>query len=233
MITPIQNADEILSLNCGDIYGGKIISLCRAYGTDYDFCRFYRQNKLLLCSFYGEFIVAGECGNFDELADFLSFAGAKNALVPQAVKSGLESFFSFAEHSLYRLKKAEIPPILVNENPKLDDVYSILRHSFKVDFSAWYVDMSHRIRRGITKVFTHENATTLTAQFDEGGVILLSQIATLPERRGEGLSSLLLRAIAGEYKNNGKAVFVICRRELQPFYEKNGFVLVGKSYTII
>ena len=108
----------------------------------------------------------------------------------------------------------------LDKAPNLSAVYEILKTAFDIDFETWYTDMSHRIRHGIAKARTLENSA-LIVQYDLNGEALLSQIATVPEKRGQGSASRLIKAVCGELSDS--AVYVLCQDDLIPFYSRIGF----------
>ena len=60
-----------------------------------------------------------------------------------------------------------------------------------------------------------------TIQHDINGEALLSQIATLPEARGRGNASRLVKAVCAELSES--EVFLLCEDALLPFYRRLGF----------
>ncbi|MGN1118874.1 MAG: GNAT family N-acetyltransferase, partial [Oscillospiraceae bacterium] len=88
----------------------------------------------------------------------------------------------------------------------------------------WYLDMSHRVRHGVSRVAVLDGSC-LCVQHELCGEALLSQIATLPELRRQGRAQRLIRAVCARL--TGEQVRLLCEDALVGFYENVGFVRSG------
>lgn len=233
MIKRISSAEEFSALPEKGVEAQKIRTLLHAYGTDYDFCRFFVHNgDTFLAEMNGGYVLCSG-GKYDpeEVAEFLSFNGCAELLCGE--KAGAEiSAVLGGELSLINLMKfvgcAE--DFEVERAPALSEIYEIIGTVFGFKFEPWYLDMSHRIRHGVARC-RKLGSSALVIQHEINGEALISQVATLPAERGKGSASRLLSAACAEL--SGSEVFVLCEDRLISFYEKNGFALCGKLAQII
>lgn len=199
----------------------KIRSLLLAYGMKYDFCRFYTAENLFAAQLNGDFVIC-DCGKTDieELAEFLCFSGFAGVFCSDKLGRELSEKLSLEAKIINLMRfggeiSGEIPETL-----SVSEAYSVIKTGFCFDFEPWYLDMSHRVRHGISR-FYGLCGSALAVQYSINGEALLSQVSTLPEKRGNGCASRLLSAVCGELRDF--AVYVLCENELVPFYQKNGF----------
>lgn len=212
----------------------KIRALLRAYGTQYDFCRFYTSCHITLCDLNGGFVICenGEC-DVEELAEFLSFNGFSDIFCSNDLGGRLKELLSCGSQTVNLMRfREKIPNSTetdVNKTPPLEDVYKILSTAFEIDFEPWYVDMSHRIRHGVSGARVLDRSA-LIIQHNINGEALLSQIATTPERRGQGVASKLILSTCVELATS--EIYIICEDKLLPFYEKIGFEKIAEKYVL-
>ena len=77
MIRRVIAPEELAHLPQKGIEAQKIRALLLAYGTKYDFCRFYVSESVIICEMNGSFVVCefDEVDDISELADFFNFNG--------------------------------------------------------------------------------------------------------------------------------------------------------------
>lgn len=217
----------------------KIKSLYEAYGISSGICRFYLIGSPTLAAIAADMdsclIIAGVAEpDLEELASFIGMTAPIKVDMPAKLGESLKSRLSDKYKAEYSISLHYHPPkqlafTQVNDSPKLDDAYKIISSSFEgIEYNSWYVDISHRVRHGISKVYTYMNATTCTMQYNLDGKVFLSQIATLPTERGKGYASKLVSHVAGIYSLEGKDVWLNCKEDKLTFYENIGFVNEGK-----
>lgn len=206
----------------------KIYALWLCYGTKYDFCRFYTADGAIVCGQNGSFVVSefGDC-DFEELAGFFAMGGFAEIFCSERAGAELSGKLRCSREDVYLMRfngtgvAHDVEPIVTTEKETpLDEFYKILKTSFEIEFEPWYLDMSHRIRHGVTQT-RRLGGSVLVIQHDLYGSALLSQVATLPEERGKGGASILISAVCAELSDS--CVFVICEDKLRGFYKKNGF----------
>ena len=224
MIRRVFSPDELARLPQKGVEAQKIRALLLAYGTKYDFCRFYVSEDVILCETDGSFVVCGigEPGALSELADFFGFNGFSEIFCSDIIGDVLLSQLDCGCQRVCLMRFCGVPVRCteVDTEPSLDEVFRILSASFDIDYEHWYVDMSHRIRHNVAKARLL-GSSALIVQHDINGEALLSQIATLPSERGRGNASRLISSVCAELSPSD--VYVICEDILLPFYGKLGF----------
>lgn len=236
MIERITDAAGLCGLPESGIEANKIRALLRAYGTGYDFCRFYRQECAFLSQLDGSWVLCGEA-DFEELAPFLIMSGFSELFCTTEAAQALCKQGNFARHDLNLMifRRCESEDFCACDLPDLDfspplsEVYEILKTGFDVPFEPWYLDMSHRVRHGVTR-FAAIDGSCLCVQHEQCSEALLSQIATLPELRGQGRASRLIRAVCARI--SAREIMLVCEDALVPFYERAGFAKSGKRSVV-
>lgn len=232
MIRRVTNDWELVKLPKNGIEAQKIRALLVSYGLKYDFCRFYAGECGFLGELNGSFVLSesGEC-DYGELAEFLAFGGFAELFCSERAGERLAELLScrLQRVNVMRFESPGIPCETV-VNPLLDDVYAILKTAFDIEYEPWYLDMSHRIRHGVAQ-FRMLDGSVLAVQHDLNGEALLSQIATIPEKRGQGNARRLISAVCAELSDS--AVYVICEDGLRGFYEKLGFRRTGGACRLL
>ncbi|MCH5208293.1 MAG: GNAT family N-acetyltransferase [Oscillospiraceae bacterium] len=227
MIRRVNSPSELSELPKTGIEAQKIRALLQAYGTGYDFCRFYSAEGLIMARFYDEFVIC-TFGNadFEELCEFLSFSGFLKIFCSEYTGEILSKKLTFNNYKLNLMRLS----VISNEAHEqiselsLSEAYSILKTSFEIDYEPWYLDMSHRVRHGISWYYGF-NGSVLCVQHNLCGEALLSQIATIPEMRNKGNASSLIKAVC--QKMSEIEVFLLCEDKLLDFYKKAGFEHYG------
>lgn len=233
MIKRISSAEEFSALPQKGVEAQKIRALLYAYGTDYDFCRFFVHNgDSFLAEMNGGYVLCSG-GKYDseEVAGFLSFNGCAELLCDEKAGAEINAVLG-GRLSLINLMKFVgcAQDFEVERAPALREVYDIIGTVFGFEFEPWYLDMSHRIRHGVARC-RKLGGSALVIQHEINGEALISQVATLPAERRKGNASRLLSAACAEL--SGSEVFVLCEDKLIAFYEKNGFAPCGKLAQII
>lgn len=101
-------------------------------------------------------------------------------------------------------------------------------------YSQWYADLSHRVRHGMSRVFTLDGRCTGTLYFIENGQLAVTQLATHPDFRGQGLARRMLQHIAASAHVDGQPFERILLMSQSPasdhFYEHIGFHRTGNYF---
>lgn len=232
MIKRVDSPDELSSLPESGVEAQKIRALLQAYGTGYDFCRFYSAEGLIIARFYNEFVIC-TFGNADieELCEFLSFSGFSKLFCSEVAGKLLSEKLKLNRNMLNLMRFSgnlcEAPEKI--SELSLSEAYGILKASFEIDYEPWYLDMSHRIRHGVSKFYGY-NGSVLCVQHNLCGEALLSQIATVPEMRNKGDASGLITAVCR--KLSKREIFLLCEDKLVKFYNKIGFEKCGIKYEL-
>lgn len=227
-----------------DPFSLKIISNLLSY-EGCDFFSVYAGEGIVIGRYYNDLVIRTEKGLSneagEELALFLRTAGFNRGLCSEEtgrllIKAG---FRGDAPDVLYRFSADKVPngelvPDFseLRENPPYDEVFSILKDGFPgIKHDDWYVDMNHRVRHGTAKIYIYGGSTAaVNAETEEAAFVAL--LATKNETKGRGDAKKLLRSLGLHYGSLGKEMFILCRPELMPFYEKTGFCEAGRTMTV-
>ncbi len=233
MIQRITSRDEFSQLPDKGIEAGKIRALLAAYGSDYDFCRFFRQGSTYVSALDGAYVIsASGDADVDELAQFFCMSGFAEIFCSATIGMSLAEKLS-ADHALINSMSftgSVLPSAEYNSAPSLSDVYSVISEGFDIPFEPWYLDISHRVRHGVSVCCTLDEKAALVIQHNINGEALISQVACRKAYRGQGIAAGLVASVAAALAPS--EVFVLCEDELIPFYEKCGFILAG-NYSVI
>ena len=208
-------SSELLSGLKPNNYTRRIKSHFAAYGTGYDFLHFYAVEES------GEKL--GIISVFNASMMISTFKDKSAELTKAEYKGDKRTEFSF-------VAKNDIPPLDVNELPKLDDVFRILAPCFpaiKNSYELWLTDTSHRVRRGLSQSFLLGDYTTATIQYIIDGVALVGHVGTIPEERGKFHARQLLYWIGEKLTQDGFQVRLFARPHRVSYYEEIGFKACG------
>lgn len=225
--------------------GRQILAYYKAYGGNYDFCRFFRiqgengvgwlflfNSTLLICT-QGE-IPAEEVYTFTQM--HLPF----RIECPQTLLGMLEHLPNYQK--LHRATFLLTPSVVssdfcekdVDQMPKLQKVYEILQEGFPnlMDYSLWLTDVSHRCRHGMSQVWTYKNSSTLTLIYDWNDCVLVGQVATRIAQRGSGYARDFLRWTAMQLAQEGKMAALYALDIRISFYKEIGFKEIASEYVL-
>ncbi len=232
MIKQIFEHKDLSALPEKGLEAQKIRALFDAYGTKYDFCRFYRQGSSFISVLDGSVVIcSGEGCDYSELADFLIIQGFSDIFCSSEAGKKLANALD-CNYELVDLMKFSggTSDCDFDTDTPLSDVFAIIREGFDIEFEPWYLDMSHRVRHGITECCMLDSKAALVIQHNINGEALLSQVASLKAHRGEGFAKKLVTSVAASLAPS--EVFIVCEVDLVGFYEKCGFELLDKKCII-
>ena len=207
----------------------RIISLYESYGAKYDFLRFYKQeidgditaiisimdNNATLCLINDH--------DTDEIIQFLSAIGAKTVFCEKEI-----TLEKLEQGSIMLFDNIEITNHSKNE-VKLSNVYDVMSTCFTMpDFSAWYPDISHRIRHGGAVAVEKEYGCAIALKSSIGA--LISGICVKENSRNKGHGSVILQGLINTCGSN--KIFALVEKDgPKQFYKNNGFFEIGKFAT--
>lgn len=240
MIKEINSAEEIsadfLVQNC---CGRRILSYFNAYGTGYDFCRFFKSVESVILIINSTMLICGENFEPEEINIFVDmhkpFRIEGNQRVISMIKN---SGYVSLHRTTFQLVASENPvpenESDINFSPKLDDVYSILNEGFPnlSDYPLWLADTSHRVRHGISRVMTYKSCTTASISYDINDYVLVSQVATRVSARGSGYARCFLTWLAGYLKKQGKTAVLYALDIRESFYREIGFKAISEEFVL-
>lgn len=247
MIKLIEQEKELdRELLLKSLSGRKMLAYIRAYGTGYDFCRFYKitdekgtgfmfmiNSTLIICA--DDNLEATE-----EIDLFVSMNLPFRIEGSQKILNGIKipERYQKLNRTIFELIPDEKPLESIEEfvdlNPRLTDVYKILSEGFPniADFSLWYTDTSHRCRHGVSRTFTYRNSTTASAIYNIDGVVLVGQVATTESARGRGYAREFLKWLAQFFNGLGKKAYLMALDIRVSFYREIGFREIGHEIVL-
>lgn len=240
--------DEFFLKLSDDHYKRRLISNFDAYGTKYDFCCFYGlfgdENQLisLINQFNSTMVVSCvESTDFSETLceDLLTLIAMNkpqtiemNVNLALKIKDNLDEYEKCDRAEFEFVSKNHLPNMLVDECPKLDDVFAVLKTSFPViadSYDLWLTDTSHKVRRGLSQCFMLGNFTTATIQYICDNNALVGHVATIPEERGRFHARKLLYWLGEKLNKEGVNVRLFARSHRVSYYEEIGFKEIGRD----
>lgn len=225
----ITLCDDIDKFEDNDYCLIKMKCLKRAYGYNMPFLNFYEwhdgNNCGVICKFYSAVTVWLNCEKSKEVQEFIEFLGYGQLLCNVPIFKNTYSVFAKSQNNISR------PP---SRNYTADDykkVYDIFANSNSEDvtlgdFDDFYVDISYRVRHFAADIFASERSAGILLY--DGKNALLNGIAVKPEYRGRGESGKVL----GFFEENAyfDNIYVMCRKELDAYYLKQGFKFIKDVY---
>jgi len=234
MIKLIENS-VLPSVNFTDGFSvTKIKANLLAYGCEYSFLNvWYQQNENKAVTAIIEklentlFIVAKKNADFIEIKDFISAIGFSSIQSEPEILAELE--LKAKEYQVLCLKgKGEsLPP----PYPDIKKVYSLLygekNNSIKpTDFEGFYVDLSHKIRKGFAAAIAHTDAVCVASHITKDHAVI-SGVAVQSGARKGGRGSEILKSMLASLGN--RQIYVAAEESVVPFYIKNGFTKAYKT----
>lgn len=243
-LMPLLNQVPEISVRLG--------ALLRAYGTGRSFFNVWVQNDYKAALFRLEstffFLDLGE-SDYEETAFFLNFnpyfkrlAGEYGALTKLAQLMPGDLTLTRTNLMIYRgtgrsnnSGHAETDGRLsLCRSPDLKTVYGLIAQALpqEADFTAWYADLSHRIRHGCARAYLLRceekpvSACLISAESDRAG--LISGVCTQSAYRAKGFASAMLASVCDDLASSGKIPVLECADELMSFYERLGFQKAGE-----
>ena len=247
-----ERLEELRSFCSSDAFGVKAIGPVLSYGTGYEFVDAWEQRDgegsltAFVSRFYGSTVVCGSdrCDR-EELEAFLRVIGAQTLLGPEVL---LPSFreqgktgpvMCLPGGDAWDGPSDDLPgnTALVFDD-RLRDVYDVLAES---DFAgspdrydAFLTDLSHRIRHGTAHTVLllegDEPAAVSAILVELPDALFCGAVATRPAFRGKHYASACLRAL--RERRPDCPLFLLCREEMQPFYERFGLSVTGRYLEI-
>ena len=219
-----------------------------AYGTGYDFARLFTVKKggceLGLISVFNSAMTVSnfEDKGFDdedieELAQFVFLNKPESVEISPEYADKMERYlkgcyFSITRNELCYAHMGCEALACVDENPRLETAFNILSEAFeelKGSEGLWITEASHRIRHGISRFFTLENAAAAMVVYAIDGTAFVEYVGTRAKLRNRHFAERLLRFIGEKYTAAGFEVRLFACDELVEFYERIGFERIGQD----
>lgn len=216
-------------------YGKKILAAYLAYGGKYEFCRFYAcddgNNSGTIHIYNSAMVIDGICSSEDinffveMIRPFSIEASGKTPLhLPDGYIPKHRTLFMGIPD------KTGISSSEIDLNSSFEACYGILSESFENfgSFDEWYVDISHRIRHGVSGIYLWKS-TVAIKNFDIDGFAFVSGICTAAKERGKGDAGKFLKYLASEFEKKEKKMFLFALDNRKTFYQSIGSVPIDED----
>lgn len=211
-------------------YGRKILAAYNAYGSEYGFCRFYACGNGTVHIYNSSMVADGEI-NTEDVSLLIKMTKPANIEISGGTILEAEGY-EMRHRTLFRAvpKSTDVLFGDITVNGCAGECYKILSESFENmgSFEDWYVDISHRIRHGVSELYYYGDAT-VTKNFDIDGFAFVSHIATAKSARGKGAARRLLYCLADKFEKEGKGMHLFALDHRKTFYETIGFEPVAED----
>ena len=212
-------------------YGKKIMAAFLAYGADYDFCKFYACGGGTVHIYNSSMVIDGNCDT-EDVNILIEMAKPHSIEVSGNMPLQLSNDYSKRHRTLFKAVSGEtdISYDEIKVNQCMEECFDILTESFDDfgSFDEWYVDISHRIRHGVSELYLC-GKTTVTECFDIDGFVFVSGIATAASERGKGSARKMLYCLAEKFRAEGREMYLFALDHRRTFYEAIGFEPIGED----
>lgn len=226
-----QIYDGISELITETYYGYKILAAYLAYGAGYDFCKFYSCGNGVVHIYNSSMVIDGNV-DVSELETLIKMIKPITVEMSSEIDLQISKLHIQRHRTLFRLNTYNTDVVYkdVKVNNFTRDCYKILKESFENmgDFDSWYVDINHRIRHQVSKLYLYDS-TTVTQQFNINKFVFLSHIATAESARGKGTARRLLYFLAEQYQKEGCEAYLWALDHRKSFYESIGFEPIAED----
>jgi ribosomal protein S18 acetylase RimI-like enzyme len=236
----IKQIFELPTIDESNVIEGRIEAYFRAYGGEYDFCRFYSGENILMMNYCGEFFISVKV-DFDkeELYFFLENSGMTSATMDSACYKALsEMIYGFSSEPLYLMESDSVG---ISDDGSFTESYSevflVIKDAFDISndsFGGWYTDICHRVRHKVSRLIALQDfSACCTVLYENGKTCFLSHIGVKKEYQGKGLGKKLLRNANRLLKN--KNLSLLCKADKREFYKSCGFICENEpmAYQIV
>ncbi len=240
---------KILREFCGtDVFGCRALAPLEAYGTAYPFLSAWVQREgdmpiSLITKSYGAVTLYAPGPDTEqqrELCTFLEVIGY-DSLMTEAY-SWIRQRAGDETGIVMRHTGPSKDILLPDEteycrDDRFRDLYSVLQQSMPEetpqDYSAWLVDLSHRIRHDAADSVLlrkgKESVATASILARTEDAVYIGAVGTIPEEQGNGYASAAVTDLMTRYPD--RPAYLFCRPSLVSFYERLGFESYTKYYT--
>lgn len=190
----------------------------------------------LILNSSGSFIVLVEpCCDTDEIREFICACAFSSVLSNVPLPIGSSENSGYVMHCCVK-PKPYISAEFV-ETQEVGKIHRLLGENFDnvPEFSFWYADMLHRIRRKTAVLVGSKNGSEIvssaTCSFITEDSAIINCVCTSPDHRKKGLAfDCINRIISYLAEREVENAFVFCRKKMLSFYENMGFENIGEWY---
>lgn len=217
-------------------YSATILSHLNAYGTKFDFCRFYeifyREPRGIICVFNGTVAVELFEGYKPtntvkrEIAEFVDFQSPNVVELPGelVMKRGF-SGYEAAKRTFFEIPFGDTVQGLTE--PSAEQVYKTVEAPAE-GYPLWLTDVMRRRNRSQLWFLGYESSV-LCVRFCLSGRAYITDLATPEPERGKGHARELLQKTARLFAEKNAATYAAAMPELYEFYARLGCSEIGED----
>ena len=233
---------ELSSFKNADPFYTRILSLYESYGGGYDFVGFWvQETDGKVCSAISRFedkfsLFLTDDSDLEEITAFLHFQGAGAVMSDARYDLQIPASHTISGQVLRWSGEKYISDKELC-SPDLDSVYGLLQSCESPIFRVpprlnFLSDVTHRSNLGKCSVLgikaDNVLASLVMTVSETESAVILGAVATHPNYRRRGLSRELVRTLASNISEQGRAVYVFSASDSNTrFYENSGFNIVA------
>ena len=227
----IRLLDSLEGVNLKEGHISRVIrSHFAAYGSGYDFCRFYEicgRKRIGVISVFNGGAAVGLCegaapalGAKREIAEFIGFCSPEFVEIsPELALNRGFSGYSPIERSFFEVPPGDSAEGLIYPEPAVAFETAFGEND---SFALWLTDTLRRQNLGLSRLLGYESSV-LTVRFIDGGAAYIADVATPFEDRGKGYARTLLAKASRLLAEEGASAYLSANEETAGFYESLGY----------
>ena len=220
----------------GSHYSRMIRAHLSAYGTAYDFCRFYEiafRRRIGIITVFNGSVTADICDGAvvspaaeREFAEFLDFMLPEAAELPEEL-SARRLFTGYVPHvrTFFEISAADSSDGLFEPDPQA--VFDTVCGG-GADYGLWLTDTVRRLNLGSSRLFGYESAV-LTVRFMCSGAAYITDVATPAPDFGRGYARELLTRVSKLLHESGFMPYLAADSDSEGYYRSLGFSAHGSD----
>lgn len=233
----IKLLDKYDGLDLRDSHYSRVIRAhLDAYGTGYDFCRFYEivgKHRVGVIAIFNsavavDFVRGAKVTNGAkrELSEFIEFQSPISVELPNEFlpRSGFSGYVSF-ERIFFAVPPSESAVGITEPDPEA--VFNTV-FGEAGDYGLWLTDTMRRINGGRSRLLSYESAV-LTVRFAVDKRAYITDVATPPDDRGKGYARTLLGGAAKLLKGEGLSAYLAAFPETAGYYRSLGYQEIDRD----
>lgn len=211
----------------------RIKAIWRAYGMGCPFVRFFGNEDGSLLIGEEDGLAVLWCSSHEQVIEAAEFLPLLTREVLSEMPLRLPGFLE-EQGTIYERQPFD-PLLLDGVKTDIGSAYPLLTEVFpgivpEGNYEKWYADFSHRLRHGMSKVYTLPGVVTATAYCLENGRLMLSQLGVAEAERGKGWGKQMLAHICADNLPFSRLILHSQDKVSDGFYTHMGFEAVGKWY---
>lgn len=201
-----------------------------AYGTEYDFCRFYEivsRKRIGVIAVFNSAVAVDHVHGAKvpreakrELAEFIDFQQPLSVEMPNEFipRQGFSGYVSY-ERTFFRVPPAESFVGITEPDPEA--VFNTV-FGEAGDYGLWLTDTVRRINSSQSRLYGYESSV-LTVRFAIDGKAYITDVATPTDDRGKGYARALLGGVSKLLAGEGQTAYLAAFPHVAGFYRSLGY----------